>query len=88
MLGKLAPTGIVSAGIGGSAGYALGGPVGAVAVPAVGAIARRGATKMTQRNVEKASELVRSGAPAVKDAPEWLLPWLSGGMFGADIQGE
>lgn len=87
MLGKLAPTGVVSAGFGGGAGYALGGPAGAVAVPAVGTAARHIATKMTQKNVENLIELVRRGGPeATKDAPDWLLPWLSGGMFGADTQ--
>ena len=85
-LGKLAPTGVVSAGIGGTAGYAIGGPVGAVALPAAGAIARRGATKLTERNVDKLSDLVRRGSPVSKEAPDWLLPWLSGGIFGADTQ--
>jgi hypothetical protein len=86
MLGKLAPTGIVSGGIGASAGYAIGGPVGMAAVPAVGAAARKAATSLTNRNVQNLSELVRRGAPAPKETPEWLLPWLSGGIFGADTQ--
>ena len=85
-LGKLAPTGIVSAGIGGTAGFAIAGAPGAVALPAVGAVARQVATKRTERNVEALSNLVRSGVPAAKDAPDWLLPWLSGGAFGTDVQ--
>lgn len=85
-LGKLAPTGIVSAGISGGAGYAMGGPVGAVALPLAGAVARRVATGLTKGNVENLSEMVRRGGPAVKEVPDWLLPWLSGGIFGADTQ--
>lgn len=87
-LGKLAPTGVVSAGFGGGMGYAVGGPIGAVAVPAAGAVARRAATKMTERNVDNLSDLVRRGGAAPKDAPDWLLPWLSGGIFATDTQGE
>lgn len=86
MLGKLAPTGVISGGIGASAGYAMGGPVGMVAVPATGHLARKAATALTKRNVDDALDLVRRGAPLPKDTPEWLLPWLSGGIFGADTQ--
>src|SRR5690606_18202419 len=43
-LGKLAPTGIVSAALSGGAGAAMGGPVGAAALPALGFLARQGAT--------------------------------------------
>lgn len=69
MVGKLAPTGVISGGIGttgGAAiGSALGGPagaaVGAVAVPALGAAARSGATAMTRNNAQAVSDIVRSG---------------------------
>lgn len=64
LLGKLAPTGIVSTGIGGSIGFAIGGPAGAVAVPAAGAAARKGAGIMTGRNAKRASEEVRRGGKA------------------------
>jgi hypothetical protein len=63
-LGKFAPTGIVSTGIGAGIGASIGGPVGAVAVPAAGAAARQGAKALTSRNAKRASELVRRGGPA------------------------
>lgn len=89
MLGKFAPTGVVSAAISGGGGYAVGGPAGAVAVPLLGAAARRGATKLTERNVIKADELIRRGVPAPPEGvPDWLLPWLSGAAFGVGTQGE
>ena len=52
--GKFAPTGAVSAGIGGGIGFALGGPAGAVAIPALGAASRKAAEKLTLSNAEKA----------------------------------
>lgn len=84
MLGKLAPTGVISGGIGAGAGYAVGGPVGAVAVPLAGTLARRGATNLTQRNVQKAGELMRRGAPAPKQMSEYMPQWVSGAVFGVD----
>lgn len=87
-LGKLAPTGVVSAGMSSGAGYAIGGPVGAMALPAVGAGSRQVATHLTQKNAYAVDELVRAGKAVPKDTPEWLLPWLSGGIFGTDTQGE
>lgn len=86
-LGKLAPTGVISGAISGSAGYAVGGPVGAVALPAAGAWARRVATNRTMRNVDDAKNLVLGNQPTPKDAPDWLLPWLSGAAVGTDTQG-
>lgn len=66
--GKLAPTGVVSMGMGSGAGAAIGsliaGPAGAavggIGVPAVGFAARQGATALTSRNARLASELVRA----------------------------
>jgi len=63
MLGKFAPTGIVSAILSGGAGAAAGGPIGALALPAAGSVARVAATRMTMRNVANANALVRRGAP-------------------------
>lgn len=45
-VGKLAPTGIVSAGGGAGLGYLLGGQAGALVAPATGIVARAGATKL------------------------------------------
>jgi hypothetical protein len=60
-LGKLAPTGIVSAGMGTLGGFALGGSAGAALVPAIGTASRYAATRMTRRNANAASELMRRG---------------------------
>lgn len=64
LLGKLAPTGVVSGGIGAGAGYLAGGPAGAALIPAAGLVGRQGATMATERNARLASELVRRGGPA------------------------
>jgi len=70
-LGKLAPTGVVSAGIGGAAGFAAGGPVGAAGVMAAGGLGRLGATGLAKSNVNAASELMRRGPGSL---PQQKLP--------------
>lgn len=70
LFGKLAPTGIVSAGGGSGLGYLMGDAIGAVAVPAVGVAARYGATKMTESAAQRASDLMRSGVMANKNPQE------------------
>lgn len=64
-VGKLAPTGIVSFVLGQVAGAAIGGPAGMTAVPAVGFAARSAATRMTKRNANAVSEMVRRGSQRV-----------------------
>lgn len=71
MLGKFAPTGVVSSVLSGGAGAAVGGAAGAVALPAAGLAARQGATALTQRNARLASELMRRGIP---EAPPTRAP--------------
>lgn len=61
-LGKYAPTGLVSSVLGGGAGYAVGGPVGAGAVLGIGAGARGIATNLTKGRVNDVSRLIRGGA--------------------------
>lgn len=61
--GKLAPTGVVSGGISSGAGYALGGPAGAVAVPAMGAAARELAGARTQSKVDELIAQILLGRP-------------------------
>lgn len=63
MLGKFAPTGVVSGVLSGGAGMMLAGPTG-LALPLAGAAARYGATRMTKRNAALANELVRRGPPS------------------------
>jgi len=58
-IGKLAPTGVVSGGLAGGAGYVAGGPLGAAAVLGAGAAARSIATQRTIGNANRASGLVR-----------------------------
>ncbi len=52
-LGKLAPTGIVSLGLGQVAGYSLAGPVGQAVIPAIGILGRTGATLATRGRVSR-----------------------------------
>jgi hypothetical protein len=72
MLGKLAPTGVVSGALSSGAGFMTGGPVGAVALPATGLAARYAATRMTLKNADIANQLVRRGplaSPELTPAP-------------------
>lgn len=70
LVGKLAPTGVVSGGVGAGLGYTIGGPVGAVAVPAAGAAARYGATALTAANAQRAGAMVRGGLPPLPLRPD------------------
>lgn len=65
LVGKLAPTGVVSTALSTGLGAVLGGPVGAAAVPAAGFGARMLATRGTLRNAAAANELVRRGPVGV-----------------------
>lgn len=69
MLGKFAPTGVVSSVLSGGAGFGVGGPVGAVALPALGFAARQGATAATARNANMASALMRGVPPPTQLSP-------------------
>jgi hypothetical protein len=64
MMGKFAPTGVVSAGLSSGLGFLAGGPAGAAGLPAAGAASRYGASKMTQRNALNAGDLMRRGPQA------------------------
>ncbi|MGF1629151.1 MAG: hypothetical protein ACFCUT_06740 [Kiloniellaceae bacterium] len=68
MIGKFAPTGVVSSVLSGGAGYGIAGPVGAVALPAIGFAGRAGATALTQRAANAASEIARAGGGGVPQA--------------------
>lgn len=59
--GKFAPTGIVSTVLGGGAGAAVGGGIGAVAVPVAGFAARQLATVLTRRHVAQLETIIRNG---------------------------
>lgn len=80
LVGKAAPTGIVSGGGGASAGAliggAVGGPagagVGAVAVPAVGAAAKSLADRSTRKAAERVMQRVANGGPLRVKSPAQL----------------
>lgn len=55
-VGKFAPTGVVSGTLGAGAGLAIGGPLGAVAVPTIGALGRALGTRSTIRSAQQAFE--------------------------------
>jgi hypothetical protein len=61
LVGKLAPTGIVSGGGSVGLGYLAGGPMGAIGVPVVGGIARQGATQLGLRNIEQLRNRLATG---------------------------
>ncbi|NIA67769.1 hypothetical protein HBA54_04125 [Pelagibius litoralis] len=88
-LGKFAPTGVVSSVLSGGAGYGIGGPVGALALPALGYAARGGATAMTQANARAASELMRAGhaTPLPSQASPAQLSALRALLIGEAQQG-
>lgn len=66
LAGKLAPTGVVSGVLSGGAGYGLAGPLG-IALPLAGAGAKALADRMTIKNVERLSQIIRSGGQTAKD---------------------
>lgn len=70
--GKLAPTGVVSGGVSSGAGYSVGGPVGAVAVPAVGVAARELAGARMQSKVDELISQILMGRPVGREAPTYF----------------
>lgn len=71
LIGKFAPTGVVSAALSGGLGYGLGGPLG-LALPAIGAGAKVMADRATAANTRLVDALIRSGgkmpSPSLTDA--------------------
>lgn len=68
-LGKFAVRGPGSAAVSIGGGAAFGGPHGAAILPALGEVGRAGATIMTNRNANRAAELVLGGGQAGPAAP-------------------
>lgn len=86
-IGKYAPTGVISTGVGtglgGAVGAAIGGPAGAfiggAAVPAVGSAARQRATTLGIREFQKLEDMLRLGrAPLARPTPGQILGTRSG----------
>jgi hypothetical protein len=61
LVGKLSPTGIVSGALSSGAGYQMGGPIGAVAIPAAGYVARKGAEQMQDGFVQDLVDSTMAG---------------------------
>jgi len=61
LVGKLAPTGIVSGALSGGVGYQAAGPIGAVAIPATGYVARKGAERMQEGFVQELVDIIMAG---------------------------
>jgi muramidase (phage lysozyme) len=63
LIGKAAPTGIVSGALSGGAGLAAGGPAGAILLPLAGLIGKKIGDRSTANQIARLDELVRSRAP-------------------------
>jgi Inorganic Pyrophosphatase len=75
LLGKLAPTGVVSGGLGLEIGsHLIGGPAGLSAVPIAGAIAKKIGDMSTRRQVGKLDEMVRNRSPLATERQQALPP--------------
>ena len=66
LVGKAAPTGIVSGALSGGAGFAAGGPLGGILLPIAGLIGKRAGDRSTAAQIATLDELVRSRAPLMK----------------------
>jgi hypothetical protein len=87
--GKLSPTGVVSGGISSGAGYALGGPVGAAAVPAMGAIAREMAGARMQGNVDELISQILMGRPVQREPATYFnVPAAMRGLLTPQVEVE
>jgi len=73
-LGKLAPTGSVSGFLSGGAGFAAGGPLGAIGLPAAGYLAKKIGDLSTKRAVAAVDSLVRSRSPLAAQVAAQLPP--------------
>ena len=74
LVGKLAPTGIVSGGGSVGLGYLAGGPIGAVGLPIVGGVARKGAEQLGLRNIEQLRNRLATGnAPIPQVTPRGII---------------
>lgn len=69
LLGKAAPTGVVSATLAGGAGYAYGGGEGAAVALAAGMAGRAGANALVRSGAKKAGNIVRMGRETQRALP-------------------
>lgn len=74
LVGKLAPTGIVSGGGSVGLGYLAGGPMGAIGLPIIGGAARKGAEQLGLRNIEQLRNRLATGnVPIPQVTPRSLI---------------
>jgi hypothetical protein len=74
LVGKLAPTSVVSGGVSGGFGYLAGGPMGAVGLPVIGGASRLGATQLGLRNIEQLRNRLATGnTPIPQVSPRSLI---------------
>lgn len=66
LIGKMAPTGVVSSALSTGAGFTAGGPIGAIALPVTGYAAKKASDAITTRQLQIAAEMIRRGYPAPK----------------------
>lgn len=85
LVGKLAPTGVVSATMSGGSGFAFLGPAGAVGVPVVGFAAKKLSDVMTGSQLAKLDNLIRSRSPLAKQIESSLTDWSSKANALADV---
>ncbi|WP_422383283.1 hypothetical protein [Roseibium album] len=77
-------TNMLGGSIGAGAGAAVGGPVGAMAVPVIGTAARKGAQTATRNNADFVRALVRAGKLSDADAPK-IIRALENGTLTPEI---
>lgn len=75
LLGKLAPTGVVSSALSGGSGFAAFGPAGAIGIPMAGFAFKKLSDTMTMSQMNKVSELVRSRSPLGRQIEASLKAW-------------
>ena len=87
--GKLAPTGVVSGGVSSGAGYAVGGPIGAAAVPALGMASREAAGARMQSKVDDLIAQILMGRPVQREAPTYFnVPAAMRGLLTPQVEVE
>lgn len=75
LLGKLAPTGAVSAVISGGSGAAIAGPVGAVGLPVAGFAFKKLGDVLTMRQMNKLDEMLRANSPLGRQVQSSFSDW-------------
>jgi len=78
-------TNIIGGTLGIAGGAAVGGPIGAVAVPVIGQVSRKLAQKLTRNNADLANSIVKAGKNANKIAEMYLSKTPKAGRSSAEL---